>query len=336
MGLADFLKKQLIDVIQWVEPGDHVLVWRFPTADFEIQQGAQLIVRDTQMALFVHEGRVADLFGPGRHAIRTENLPLLTDLRHWTRGFESPFKSEVYFFSTRLRLDQTWGTAQPVTLRDAEFGAVRLRAYGIYSYRIADPRTFFSVSGTRDSYAVADLEGQLRSTLVTTLSDLFGNRQVPFLDMASRLVELGAAVQDRAQPHFAALGLELQSVFVENVSLPAELQKRLDERIGMGIVGELARYTAFQTARSIEIAAGRDGGAAGAGVGMGAGLVMGQAMAQTVAGATPPTRPAAAVPATPGTVAASVAPTTEAGRCPRCQAALERPRRFCPECGTAL
>ena len=158
MGLANFLKKQLIDVIQWTEPGDHVLAWRFPTADFETQQGAQLIVRDTQMALFVHEGRVADLFGPGRHAIRTENLPLLTDLRHWARGFESPFKSEVYFFSTRLRLDQTWGTAQPVTLRESEFGAIRLRAYGVYSYRIADPRTFFSsVSGTRESYVVANL-----------------------------------------------------------------------------------------------------------------------------------------------------------------------------------
>jgi membrane protease subunit (stomatin/prohibitin family) len=337
MGLTDFLKKQLIDIIQWTEAGDDVLAWRFPTADFEIQQGAQLIVRDTQMALFVHEGQAADLFRPGRHAIRTENLPLLTDLRHWARGFESPFKSEVYFFSTRLRLERTWGTAQPVTLRDAEFGAVRLRAYGVYSYRIADPRTFFTrVSGTRDSYVAADVEGQLRSSLVTTLTDHFGDAGVPFLDMAARLADLGTAVRDRARPLFAALGLALESVFLENVSLPAELQQRLDERIGMGIVGDLQRYTQFQTARSIGVAAEREGGTAAAGVGLGAGLAMGQVMAQTVAGATAPARPTAAAPPAPATSAGNAPPATQALRCPHCQATLERAPRFCPECGTAI
>jgi membrane protease subunit (stomatin/prohibitin family) len=323
MGIRDFVKKQFIDVIQWTEPSDDLLAWRFPTADLEIQQGAQLIVRETQMALFVHQGQVADLFGPGQHTIRTQNLPLLTDLQHWSKLFESPFKSEVYFFSTRLRLNQTWGTAHPITVRDAEFGAVRLRAYGIYSYRIVAPQTFHQrVTGTRESYLVGDLEGQLRSTLVTTLTDHFGESRVPFLDMAANQVELAAAVRDRAAPLFAELGLGLEGFQIQNVSLPDELRRRLDERIGMGIVGDLARYTQFQTARSIPTAAEQSGGAAGAGVGVGAGIAMGQAMAKAVGGTTP----AASTPA------GAAAPVV----CGRCQARLDRPSKFCPECGAPL
>jgi membrane protease subunit (stomatin/prohibitin family) len=322
MGLMDFVKKQFIDIIQWTEPSDDVLAWRFPTADLEIQQGAQLVVRDTQAALFVDQGQAADLFGPGRHTIRTGNLPLLTDLRHWDKLFESPFKSEVYFFSTRLRLNQTWGTANPITIRDAEFGVVRLRAYGIYSYRLTTPKTFHQrVSGTRESYLVGDLEGQLRSTVVTMLGDHFGESRVPFLDMAASQVELGAAVRERAAPLFADLGLTLDGLQIQNVSLPDELQRRLDERIGMGIVGDLGRYTQFQAAQSIPTAAEQSGGAAGAGVGVGAGIVMGQAMAQAMSAAKP-AEPAAA-PAAPAT-------------CRHCQARLDKPSRFCPECGGSL
>jgi len=320
MGLMDFVKKQFIDIIQWTESGDDVLVWRFPTADLEIQQGAQLIVRETQMALFVHQGQVADLFGAGQHTILTQNLPLLTDLRHWGKLFESPFKSEVYFFSTRLRLNQTWGTAHPITVRDAEFGAVRLRAYGIYSYRIAAPATVYQhISGTRESYLVADLEGQLRGTVVTTLADHVGESRVPFLDMAANQVELGAAVREKAAPLFAELGLALEGFQIQNVSLPDELRRRLDERIGMGMVGDLGRYTQFQVAQSIPLAAEQGGGAAGAGVGVGAGIAMGQAMAQAI-GATKPAEPAARAAAPPVT-------------CTHCQAALDRPGKFCPECG---
>ena len=316
MGLMDFVKKQFIDILQWTEDGDEVLAWRFPIADKEIQQGAQLIVRETQAAVFVHEGVAADVFGPGRHTIRTQNIPLLTDLAHWDKLFESPFKSDVYFFSTRLRLNQTWGTAHPITMRDAEFGAVQVRAYGIYSYRISVPRVFFQrVSGTRESYLVGDLEGQLRGTLVTTLSDHFAESRVPFLDMAANQVELSAAVQTKARPLLADLGLSLESFQIQNISLPDELGKRLDERIGMGIVGNLPAYTRFQTARSIPIAAAKGGGAAGAGVGVGAGIAMGQAMTQAVS-------------QSPGATAAVT--------CARCHARIARPSKFCPECGAAL
>jgi membrane protease subunit (stomatin/prohibitin family) len=330
MGISSFVKKQFIDVLQWTESGDEVLAWRFPTADFEIQQGARLIVRETQMALFVDQGKTADLFGPGTHAIRTRNLPVLTDLRHWDKLFESPFKSEVYFFSTRLRLNQTWGTASPLTIRDREFGAVRLRAFGVYGYRLADARVFFrELSGTRESYGVADLEGQLRSTLITTLTDHFGGSQIPFLDMAANQNELARAVLGKAQPAFGALGLSLESFQIQNVSLPDELQKRLDERIGMGIVGDLPRYTQFQVAQSIPTAAANTGGAAGAGVGVGAGIAMGQAMGQAMQ----PPAPAAPAPAGATSAATGAAAGTV---CARCHTRLDRPSKFCPECGNSL
>src|ERR671931_58342 len=195
MGFLDFVKKQFIDIIQWTEDSDEVLAWRFPMRDMEIQQGAQLTVRDTQAALFVHQGKAADLFGPGQHTLKTQNVPILTDLANWDKLFESPFKSDVYFFSTRLRLNQKWGTANPITIRDREFGAVRLRAFGIYTFRIAAPKTFYQkVSGTRDTYGLGDLEGQLRNTIVAVLTDHFAESQVPFLDMAANQVELGAGI----------------------------------------------------------------------------------------------------------------------------------------------
>jgi membrane protease subunit (stomatin/prohibitin family) len=327
MGLGDFVRKQFIDILQWTETGDEILAWRFPTADFEIQQGAQLIVRESQAALFVHEGQVADVFGPGRYTIRTRNLPLLTDLRHWDKLFESPFKSEVYFVSTRLRLEQTWGTPEPVTVRDRDFGAVRLRAFGVYGYRVAVPRTFHQrVSGTRESYPLADLEGQLRSTLVAALARHLGESGVPFLDMAASQGALAAGARELARPEFEALGLALESFQIQSISVPDELQARLDERTGLAMVGDLDRYTRFQTARAIPIAAAGGGGAAGAGVGLGAGIAMGQMMARTIGQTPVPPGRAGEREAEP-----AVAPVT----CPRCQATLPRPSRFCPECGAA-
>jgi membrane protease subunit (stomatin/prohibitin family) len=238
MGFLDFVKKQFIDIIQWTEDGDDVLAWRFPMRDLEIQQGAQLTVRETQAALFVHQGQPADLFGPGQHTIRTPNIPLLTNLAHWDKLFESPFKSDVYFYSTRLRLNHKWGTSNPITIRDREFGAVRLRAFGIYALRVAAPRVFYrKVSGSRDTYLIGDVEGQLRNTIVAVMTDHFGESDIPFLDLAANQVELAAAVADRLRPAFADLGLSLEAFQIQNVSLPDELQKRLDERIGMGVIG---------------------------------------------------------------------------------------------------
>jgi membrane protease subunit (stomatin/prohibitin family) len=286
MGIKDFLKKQFIDVIQWTETREGTLAYRYPMEDFEIQYGASLTVRESQMAVFVNEGSIADVFGPGRYRLTTQTLPLLTNLMNWDKLFESPFKSDIYFFSTRLQLNQKWGTANPVTIRDKEFGAVRLRAFGIYSYKIFDPRAFHvHVSGTREEFTVLDLDGQLRNTIVASISDLFGQSGVAFLDMAANQDEFGNQLKQKLDPEFKRLGIGLDTLQVQNVSLPDELQKILDQRIGMGLIGDMSRYTQYQTAQSIPIAAANEGGAAGLGAGLGAGLSIGQTMASSIGSA---------------------------------------------------
>jgi len=330
MSIRSFLSKQFIDVIQWTESEDGVLSYRYPMQDMEIQNGGKLTVRDSQMATFVNNGRIADIFGPGLYTLNTQNLPLLTDLMNWDKKFESPFKSDVYFFSTRLQVNQHWGTPNPVTIRDKEFGAIRLRGFGIYSYHIADPRTFYvKVSGTRDVYGVADLEGQLRNTIIGRMSDSFAESNVPFLDMAANQIALGQKIADSLKPVFTDLGLALDSFIVENLSLPDELQKRLDERIGMNMVGDMGRYTQFQVAQSMPIAAGNEGGgAAGIGVGLGAGLTMAQSMMNAMK---PAPAPAAAA---PGPVA-STGSEAATKFCLNCGKPIPRAAKFCPECGGA-
>ncbi|MEN3372982.1 SPFH domain-containing protein [Dechloromonas sp. ZS-1] len=289
MALMDFLKKQFIDVLQWTESDDGTLAWRFPMQDMEIQNGASLTVRDSQMAMFVNEGKIADVFGPGRYTLNTQTLPVLTNLQHWDKLFESPFKSDVYFFSTRGQLDQKWGTPTPVTIRDKEFGMVRLRAFGIYTYHLVDPKVFYQkVSGTRDSYPRGDLEGQLRNTLIAGLSDLFAESGIPFIDMAANLDEFGRAMQGKAAAMFAEFGLALDSLVVQSISLPEELQKVLDQKIGINMIGDLQRYTQYQVANSIPDAAKNEGGLAAVGVGLGAGVGFGQAVGQSMAGAMAP------------------------------------------------
>ena len=258
MTLISFLAKQFIDVIEWNEPEDGILTYRYPMQDLEIQNGGQLTVSESQMAAFVNEGKIADIFGPGLYTLNTRNLPILTDLMNWDKDFESPFKSEVYFFSTRLQIDQKWGTATPITIRDKDFGAVSLRCFGIYSYRIVDPRVFFNqVSGTRDVYFAADLDGQLRDTVLAHIAPIFANSGISFLDLTANQALLADKLIEQIKPVFASLGLELNSFVVENVSLPDELAKVLDQRIGMGIVGDVGRYTQYAAAESLDLAAAR-------------------------------------------------------------------------------
>ena len=293
MALMDFIKKQFIDILQWTEDSDGTLAWRFPMQELEIQNGASLTVRDTQIALFVNEGTVADVFAPGMYTLTTQTLPVLTYLKNWDKLFESPFKSDLYFFSTRSQLDQKWGTPNPITIRDKEFGVVRLRAFGIYSYHLSDAKTFYQkISGTRESYTREELEGQLRNSMVAGMTDLFGESGVSFIDMAGNQDEFGKAMHFKMAPVFAEYGLTLDSLVVQNISLPEELQKVLDQKIGMNMIGDMQRFTQYQVANSIPDAAKNEGGLAAMGVGLGAGVgfgqVMGQAMAQV-------TQPAAAV-----------------------------------------
>ncbi|NUZ04634.1 SPFH domain-containing protein [Piscinibacter koreensis] len=325
MAMMDFIKKQFIDVIEWTEDSDGVLAWRFPMEDREIQNGGSLTVRESQMAMFVNEGKVADVFGPGRYVLNTRTLPILTYLQNWDKFFQSPFKSDVYFFSTRQQVDQRWGTSQPVTIRDKDFGAVRLRAFGNYSYRVADPGRFHTeISGTRERYTVADLDGQLRGLMLQHISDAVASSGVPFLDLAANQVEFAKALQAATAPAFEQIGLKLEMVTMQNVSLPPELQKILDQRIGMQMVGDTARFMQYQTAQSIPaLAAGAaDGGGGGvvdSAVGLGAGVALGQVMANQLSQGL-----AANAPGAPAAAAAADAPAPAGIRPDEVMATIER------------
>ncbi len=287
MALMDFIKKQFIDILQWTEEGDGTLAWRFPMRDMEIQNGGMLVVRESQMAVFVNEGQVADVFGPGTYKLTTQTLPVLTYLKNWDKLFQSPFKSDVYFFSTRQQIDQKWGTPQPITIRDKDFGAVRLRAFGNYAFRVADPKLFHTeISGTREAYTVADLDGQLRGLVLQNISNAIAGSGVPFLDLAANQVMFADALAKELQPAFAKIGLALETLTVQNVSLPEELQKILDQKIGMGMVGnDMGKFMQYQTAQAIPKFAenaGQGGGIAGDAMGLGAGVALGQVLAQNL------------------------------------------------------
>ncbi|MFT3735066.1 MAG: SPFH domain-containing protein [Rhodocyclaceae bacterium] len=294
MGLTDFIKKQFIDVLQWTEESDGVLAWRFPMEGMEIQNGGTLVVRESQMAVFVNEGKLADVFGPGTYKLTTQTLPVLTYLQNWDKLFESPFKSDVYFFSTRLQLGRKWGTPQALTIRDKDFGMVRLRAFGMYSYKLADPKKLHTeISGTRDTYTVEDLEQQLRNLVVTSLSSTLGGSDVPFLDMAANQQLMSDKMREGMAPVFERYGLALDAFAVESVSLPEELQKAIDTRISMGMMGDLGKFTQYQVANSIPLAAQNEGGLASIGAGLAAGVGVGQMMGDAMRNAMTPAAPAA-------------------------------------------
>jgi len=328
LSLRDFISKQFIDVIDWVEPEDGILAYRFPMQDREIQNGGKLTVRDSQLALFVNEGHAADAFGPGLYTLNTQTLPILTYIRNWDKAFQSPFKSDVYFFSSRIQTDQHWGTQNPITIRDKEFGAIRLRGFGIYSYHVKDAKTFYhKISGTRDLYRTADLEGQLRNTIVAKMTDAFATSQVPFLDMAANQAALGEKIKEQMNPAFADYGLELDTFVVENLTLPEELQKVLDQRISMNMVGDMGRYTQYQVAQSIPIAAGNEGGGGvGVGAGLGAGVAIGQAMMEAVKKGTAGVQES-------GAAAPAAAASAETKFCQECGQSIPKSSKFCPECG---
>ena len=308
MSLGSFIKKQFIDVLQWNEETEGVLAWRFPMQDFEIQNGAILNVRESQVAVFVNEGKIADVFGPGTHKLTTQTLPLLTNLKNWDKLFDSPFKSDVYYFSTRVQTGRKWGTPQPITIRDKDFDMIRVRAFGMYSYRIADARTFFTeISGTREVYTRDEVEDQLRGILMASMASSLGGANVPFLDMAANQALMAQQVKDGLAQAFARYGVGLDEFNVASISLPEELQAALDERISAGMKGglgadKMSGFTKFQVANAIPLAAQNEGGLAGVGAGLGAGLSIGQVMAQGMGNALQPPAPAPAPAAPPAPV----------------------------------
>ena len=292
MGIFDFLSKQLVDVIDWTEqPGD--LALRYPVRDREIQNGAQLTVRDGQLALFYDEGRVADAFQPGLHTLDTANLPVLTSLRNWQTGFASPYKADVYFFTTKEQAGLKWGTAQPITVRDKEFGALRIRAFGTYAFRIDDVPTFAAkLMGTLEHVTVGQIEPQLKSVIATAIASALGKGETAFLDIAGDQAAMSERLMAAVGPAFEAWGLKCTSFFVESVSLPEEVQAYLDKASSMRVVGDLNQYAKFQAADSIDEAAANSGGMAG----LGASMAIGQSMAANLGAALNP----GAAPGAPG------------------------------------
>jgi membrane protease subunit (stomatin/prohibitin family) len=283
MSLTSFIKKQFIDIIQWPDQADNVLMWRFPMEDQEVQYGGSLTVRETQQAVFINEGKMADVFGAGMYKLSTNTLPVLTYLKNWDKLFESPFKSDVYFFSTRQIIGQRWGTPQAISIRDKDFGMVRMRAFGLYSYRITDAKKFFTeIAGNRAVLTAEDLSEQLDGLVLSNLANAIGNSGVPFLDMAANQTQMAQAVTAVLGPAFAASGLALDSFMIQSISLPDELQAALDKRIAMGMAGDLNAYTKFQTANAIPLAAQNEGGMAGLGANLGVGMAIGQAMGQSM------------------------------------------------------
>ncbi|MCG8473030.1 MAG: SPFH domain-containing protein [Desulfobacterales bacterium] len=285
MAFWDKLKGELVDVIDWLDDTQDTLVWRFPRYNNEIKYGAKLTVRESQAAVFVSEGQIADLFGPGLFELTSRNLPVLTTLQKWYHGFESPFKSEVYFVSTRNFTDIKWGTKKPITLRDPEFGPLRLRSFGTYVVRVSDPKALIrEIAGTDGVFGLDEITGQLTSMVMGRFADLLAESNIPILDMAANYDELSQWVTKKMEPEFTAYGLSLTKFIIENIAMPKEVEEALDKRTSMGIVGNLDDYTKFQAANALESAAENPSGDASAGVGMGMGFAMANQMTQTITG----------------------------------------------------
>ena len=315
--VKDAALNQFIEVIEWLDNTQDTLLYRFPVAGQEIKNGAQLIVRESQAAVFVFEGQVADVFTPGRYTVEGGNTPILSKLGAWKYGFNSPIKSEVYFVNTKQFTDMKWGTSNPIMLRDADFGIVRLRAFGAYSLRVADPSEFIKqVAGTNAHFQTEDIDGQLKRAIVTEFSDAIGEMKIPALDLAAQYKEMGEAIRAKINEDFRGYGLEVTKFYVENISLPPEVEAAMDKRASMGALGDAQRYMQYQAADALRDAAQNEGGGAGLGAGLGAGFAVGGQMANAFG----------AGPQGGGGAAATVA-------CPSCGKQNNPAARFCADCG---
>lgn len=323
MSILDKVKEaalnQFIEVIEWLDESKDTLLYRFPVAGQEIKNGAQLIVRESQAAVFVFEGQVADVFTPGRYTVEGGNTPILSKLGAWKYGFNSPIKSEVYFVNTKQFTDLKWGTSNPIMLRDADFGIVRLRAFGAYSLRVADPSEFIKqIAGTNAQFQTEDIDGQLKRAIVTEFSDAIGEMKIPALDLAAQYKELGEAIRAKINEDFSGYGLEVTKFYVENISLPPEVEAAMDKRASMGALGDAQKYMQFQAADALRDAAQNEGGGAGLGAGLGAGFAVGGQMANAF-GANPQGGGG-------GGAASTVA-------CPNCGKQNNAAAKFCADCG---
>jgi excisionase family DNA binding protein len=304
MGLMDYLKGQFLEIIQWTDDSRDTLSWRFPDEDKEIKRGAQLIVRESQIAQFVYLGEYGDTFGPGKHTLSTDNIPILSTLKGWKYGFESPFKADVYYVTTRLFTGNKWGTSNPIMMRDADFGIVRVRAFGTFDFKISDPKLFLKeVAGTDNHFRLDEFADTMRSRIVSVFTDALATAKVPVLDLATRYSEMGEALLPIINPTTQGkYGIEITSFILENASVPPEVEAAIDKRSSMGAIGNLNDYVKFQMAEGMAKGGAGPAGAA-AEIAMGFGMAQNM-MAQgafnmnpAAGAATPPPLPGAAAPA---------------------------------------
>ncbi|WP_030158098.1 SPFH domain-containing protein [Glycomyces sp. NRRL B-16210] len=309
MGLFDGIRGEFIDIVEWTDDSRDTLVWRFPRHDNEIKMGAQLVVRESQTAVFINEGQLADVFQPGTHTLGTRNLPILSTLKGWKYGFDSPFKAEVYFVNTRQFTDFKWGTKNPVLVRDPEFGAVRIRAFGAYAIRVIDPALLLRESaGTDAHFRTEEIESWLREKVIGAFAPAIASARIPVLDMAIHQDQIGQKLKSAISEQLAPLGLEVPSFTISNISLPKEVEEAIDKRSSMGMIGDLGAYTQYQAANALEDAAKNGGGAADA-MSLGAGMAMGNQMAANMAANTAAQQPQqAAPPAGPPPLPGAAAP----------------------------
>ncbi|MCG7345410.1 SPFH domain-containing protein [Sporosarcina sp. ACRSL] len=323
MGIFNFFKSQFIEVIEWTDQNSNTMVYRFPVQNNEIKMGASLIVRESQVAVFVNEGQIADVFMPGHHVLYTQNMPVLTKLKSWKTGFNSPFKAEVYFVNTKQFINQKWGTSNPIMMRDPDFGMIRLRGYGIYSYKVNDAAVFLrELFGTNSSYDTSSIENHLKKMILSGLTDLFAESQIPALDLAMHYDELSTQGREKMKERFAEFGFDITSLYIENLSLPKEVEQAMDKRTTMGVLGNMNTYTQYQTAEAIRDAAKNEGGGMAA---TGAGIGVGAAIGNAMAGAFTPNQQQVAPAAEPAKMA-----------CPHCQTQIKATAKFCPECGNSV
>ncbi len=279
MGFWDKIFGEFIDVIDWIDESNDTMVYRFERYNNEIKYGAKLTVRESQAAVFVNEGEIADVLGPGIYELETKNLPILTTLQHWDHGFNSPFKAEIYFVNLRKFTDLKWGTKNPIIIRDKEFGVVRLRAFGTYEMRISDPALFLKdIVGTNGNFNVEDISNQLRNIIVSRFSNIVADSGIPVLDLASRYDQLGEYITQKLAKEFENYGIELTKFLIENISVPPAVEEAIDKRSSMGVVADLGKYLEFQTAESMT--QGGEGNMASMGAGMGIGMAMADKMSE--------------------------------------------------------
>lgn len=296
MGLLDKMRGELIDIIEWIDSSNDTMVHRFQRHNNEIKMGAKLTVRESQVALFVNKGQIADVFEPGMYTLQTNNLPIMSTLRGWAYGFNSPFKAEVYFVSTRRFTDLKWGTKNPILVRDPEFGPARIRAFGTYVIKVVDPQALIrEIVGTDGHFTTVEITDQLRNLIVSRFADVAGESKIPVLDLAAKYDDLAELLLEKMKHDFSNYGLDLTTLLIENISLPQAVENALDKKTSMGAIGDMRQYTQFQAANAMEEAARNPNGMAGGGMGMGMGFAManqmGRAMTEQTGSSTPPPLP---------------------------------------------